>query len=92
MKYSKIVAIDGPSGSGKSTMAKKAADYLGLLYVDTGAMYRALGYFLQSDKIAFEESQELFDWLKSIRFEYGVSKSCLIRVNDLDWTFILLLN
>jgi cytidylate kinase len=37
-----IVAIDGPSGSGKSTLAKRLAKELGFVYVDTGAMYRAL--------------------------------------------------
>ncbi len=38
-----VVAIDGPSGSGKSTVARRVAERLGLLYVDTGAMYRAVG-------------------------------------------------
>lgn len=38
------IAIDGPSGSGKSTMAKRLAKALGIGYLDTGAMYRALGY------------------------------------------------
>ena len=37
------VAIDGPAGAGKSTMAKKAAAELGFVYVDTGAIYRAVG-------------------------------------------------
>jgi len=37
-----VVAIDGPAGSGKSTVAKKVAEKLGFLYIDTGAMYRAL--------------------------------------------------
>ncbi len=37
-----IIAIDGPAGSGKSTVAKRVAERLGLLYVDTGAMYRAI--------------------------------------------------
>ena len=37
-----IIAIDGPAGSGKSTVARKIAERLGLLYVDTGAMYRAM--------------------------------------------------
>ena len=36
-------ALDGPSGAGKSTVAKAAAARLGILYVDTGAMYRAVG-------------------------------------------------
>lgn len=44
------IAIDGPAGAGKSTIAKKAAARLGFIYVDTGAMYRAIGlYFLRKD-------------------------------------------
>lgn len=45
-----IVAIDGPSGAGKSTVAKGVADRLGYLYIDTGAMYRAIAWkVLQAD-------------------------------------------
>lgn len=40
------IAIDGPSGAGKSTMAKAAAKKLGYLYVDTGAIYRTVGYHM----------------------------------------------
>jgi cytidylate kinase len=39
-----IIAIDGPAGAGKSTVAKGVADRLGYLYIDTGAMYRAVAY------------------------------------------------
>ena len=39
------IAIDGPSGSGKSTLAKKLAHKLGYLYLDTGALYRTVGYY-----------------------------------------------
>ena len=39
------VAIDGPSGAGKSSLAKRLAKELGYLYVDTGAMYRAIGLY-----------------------------------------------
>ena len=38
------IAIDGPSGAGKSTLARAAAGALGCLYVDTGAIYRTVGY------------------------------------------------
>ena len=39
------IAIDGPAGAGKSTIAKKLAKELGFIYVDTGAMYRAMAYY-----------------------------------------------
>jgi len=42
------IAIDGPAGAGKSTMAKKVARELGWLYVDTGAIYRTVGYYMRS--------------------------------------------
>ena len=41
------VAIDGPSGAGKSTLARAAAERLGILYVDTGAIYRTIGLYVQ---------------------------------------------
>ena len=40
---SRVIAIDGPSGAGKSTVARMVAARLGLPYLDTGAMYRAIG-------------------------------------------------
>lgn len=51
------IAIDGPAGAGKSTIAKRLAKKLGFIYVDTGAMYRAMAYyFLQYDIDAKDES------------------------------------
>ena len=43
------IAIDGPSGAGKSTLARAAAADLGFLYVDTGAIYRTVGLFVQEN-------------------------------------------
>ena len=40
------VAVDGPSGAGKSTLSKAVASELGILYVDTGAIYRTIGYYV----------------------------------------------
>ncbi len=52
-----IVAIDGPAGSGKSTSAKLVAQRLGYLYIDTGAMYRAITYWaMKTDIINDEEA------------------------------------
>ena len=50
MAYS--IAIDGPAGAGKSTIAKRVAKELGFIYVDTGAMYRAMAiYFVDNGSI-----------------------------------------
>ena len=48
------VAIDGPSGAGKSTIAKAVAKALDIDYIDTGAMYRAIGYKMDRDGIPFD--------------------------------------
>jgi len=53
------VAIDGPSGAGKSTIAKLVAKKLDIDYIDTGAMYRAVGYKMKREGIPFEECDEL---------------------------------
>src|SRR5690554_6113965 len=49
------VAIDGPAGAGKSTIAKIIAERLNILYVDTGAMYRALTWKLLSESINLKD-------------------------------------
>ncbi|MGN0141244.1 MAG: (d)CMP kinase [Roseburia sp.] len=46
------IAIDGPAGAGKSTIAKRLAKKLGFIYVDTGAMYRAMAYYFLKHQIA----------------------------------------
>ena len=45
------IAIDGPSGAGKSTVAKALAARLGIIYVDTGALYRTVGYYVRSRNV-----------------------------------------
>lgn len=62
------IAIDGPAGSGKSTVARELADRLGLMYVDTGAMYRAVTYFALKNGIDLENEAELDALAKDIRF------------------------
>jgi len=54
---SPIVAIDGPAGAGKSTVAKGVADKLGYLYIDTGAMYRAVAYKVLQAGIPISDQQ-----------------------------------
>jgi cytidylate kinase len=51
------VAIDGPAGAGKSTVAKRVAKEIGFIYVDTGAMYRAIALFLLRNGVAADDSE-----------------------------------
>ncbi len=53
------IAIDGPAGSGKSTVARRVAEELGLLYVDTGAMYRAITLKALRNNIPFHDEEAL---------------------------------
>jgi cytidylate kinase len=75
------IAIDGPAGAGKSTIAKKLAAELNYIYVDTGAMYRAMAYyFLQkgidpSDEAAIKAACPDAD--VTIRYEDGVQQVIL---------------
>jgi cytidylate kinase len=54
-----IIAIDGPSGTGKSTTAKMVAKELGYTYLDTGAMYRAVAYLVESGELRVESGSQL---------------------------------
>ena len=66
-----IIAIDGPAGSGKSTAAKGLAERLGFTYLDSGAMYRAFTWKVQSAGIDFDDKEGLCKLLDntSIRIE-----------------------
>ena len=59
------IAIDGPAGAGKSTIAKAVAKKKGLIYVDTGAMYRALGLYLLRNEIDVNDEKAVIDACES---------------------------
>ena len=67
------IAIDGPSGAGKSTIAKAIARRLGIDYIDTGAMYRALGYKMLQLGITEDETDKVAELLETtvIDFSHG---------------------
>ncbi|MCK5193480.1 MAG: (d)CMP kinase, partial [Desulfobulbaceae bacterium] len=54
-----IVTIDGPSGSGKSTVSRTVASRLDYIYLDTGAMYRAVGYKARQEGVDLEDGEAL---------------------------------
>ncbi len=63
------IAIDGPSGSGKSTLAKAVAQELGIIYVDTGALYRTVGYFVYLNEKNPRNAREVEELLPNINIE-----------------------
>lgn len=64
-----IIAIDGPSGAGKSTLGKMLAKNLNLLYLDTGAMYRAVGLAVLEAGVSFEDKAKVARIAESARIE-----------------------
>jgi len=64
------IAIDGPSGAGKSTIAKKIASALGIDYIDTGAMYRAVAYKLLREGIGPEDHDGLVELLSRTNINF----------------------
>ena len=75
------IAIDGPSGAGKSTIAKAVAKRLGYVYVDTGALYRTVGYAALCEKLDCKNADEIALLLKKIKvdltYDNGVQKVLL---------------
>ena len=66
------ITLDGPSGSGKTTIAKSLAKKLGYLYVDTGAMYRAVAYYMFDKGIAVDDDARVEDSLADIKLNLKV--------------------
>lgn len=75
------IAIDGPSGSGKSTLAKAVAKELGIIYVDTGALYRTVGYYVYQsgkDPHSAEQVEGLLSEINiDLKYENGTQRVIL---------------
>lgn len=83
----KNIAIDGPSGSGKSTIAKRIAKELKITYLDTGAMYRGMGYFALKNNIDPADEKAVLGILDDINMEIKyINGEQKVFVNDEDVT------
>lgn len=63
------IAIDGPAGAGKSTVARKVAEQLGYVYIDTGSMYRAVTLIAQRAGVTADQTAKLAELVKSLEIE-----------------------
>ena len=69
------IAIDGPAGAGKSTIAKMVSAELGYIYVDTGAMYRAVALYLTENNIPDEDNEKAVEKVEvSLKFVDGAQR------------------
>ena len=69
------VAIDGPAGAGKSTIAKAAAKTLGFVYIDTGAMYRAVGLYVVRKGLDAKNKEDVVSVLDEIEISISYDES-----------------
>jgi len=77
MRKLNVIALDGPAGSGKSTVARKVAEKLKFLYIDTGAMYRALTLKAMKNKVDFGDKEALIALSKNMDIELKDSGNSL---------------
>ncbi len=96
MKKDQVIALDGPSGSGKSTVAKMIAQKLNLIYIDTGAMFRATAYALQHTGIDFtkahltsQEEETINKFFVEHRFQFAPEPGVLILLDNLNLTDVI---
>ncbi|MGI5921409.1 MAG: (d)CMP kinase [Syntrophomonadaceae bacterium] len=80
------IAIDGPAGAGKSTIARKLAQQLGFIYIDSGAMYRALTWQALQEGIKPEDSTALVELAQSLTIHFENNSIQHIFCNDIDVT------
>jgi pantoate ligase/cytidylate kinase len=82
-----IVAIDGPAGAGKSTVTRQAARALGLFYLDTGAMYRALTWLAIATDTPISDAPAIAELVNSSYLEYNLDPSSfMMKINGEDVT------
>lgn len=74
-----VIAIDGPAGAGKSTIARRIAARLGFVYIDTGAMYRAVGLWALREGVNLQDRQRVEELARQarIQFEAGSNRVLL---------------
>jgi cytidylate kinase len=80
-----VIAMDGPAGSGKSTVARRVATELGFKYLDTGAMYRALTWWLQGNAVDLTDTAAVLARMAEPRIAVGTDPAALqVTVNGQD--------
>ena len=82
MVRSKVIAIDGPAAAGKSTIAQKVAEILGYVYIDTGAMYRAVTLKALNQKIDVDDEVKIEKMLENTNIRLTNDKKVFLDDED----------
>lgn len=77
-----IIAIDGPAGTGKGTISKLLAERLGYVYVDTGAMYRALTLKMIREQIPLDDEESIQKLLENTKLDFDEEQHILLDGED----------
>src|SRR3954467_5789188 len=82
-----VIAIDGPSGSGKSSTARGVAQKLGLAFLDTGAMYRAVTWLVLHSEVAAEDTEAVAALVRNTDLDIALDPAApTISINGTDVT------
>lgn len=85
-----VIAIDGPSAAGKSTIGKILAQRYGLIYIDTGAMYRAAAWLAKIENISWSDEEKLVEIVDSKPFKiYMYNNVVKVIINHIDVTDLI---
>ena len=80
-----IIAVDGPSAAGKSYLSKKISEILDIIYIDTGAMYRAVALYFMQNHINMESDDEVQKALDNIEIKFKrINNELHIFLNEKD--------
>lgn len=81
-----IVAIDGPAGSGKGTITKKVGEKLGLINIDTGAMFRCVTLNIIQEKVSLDEEEKIKEILRNIEIDLKENEEVFLNGRDVSKT------
>ena len=79
-----VISVDGPSGSGKGTVATRLANSLGFHYLDSGAIYRALGIALHKEKVSFKNMSQISEIYNKSNIFFDSSEPGVVILNGED--------
>ena len=77
-----VIGIDGPAGSGKGTITKLVAERLGLVNIDTGAMYRCVALASIRNNLSLEDTDKIIELAKKIKIEFDEDRNVYLNHED----------